>query len=84
VQILTINAATGESAQALYRALSPFQPELDSDEQGAHSVSVELGSDKRVVEVLDAIQLFLAGRAAGTVTSSLTVALDGHDYTLHG
>jgi len=82
MQMLTIKAATQGSGRALYNALEEFHPELDQVEDGGYHVSVGLGSDRRVLEVLDAIQAFLADRAAGTV-DSMTVSLDGRDYTLH-
>jgi hypothetical protein len=76
VEVLTIKARSVESAGALYSALAQFRPELEDDEQGGLYVSVELGSDRRIVEVLDAIQLFRANRAAAAATSALTLELD--------
>jgi hypothetical protein len=80
---MTVRAATQESARALYNVLQQFHPELDSDEGGEYYVSVVLGSDRRVLEVLEAIEAFFADLAAGTV-ETLTVSLDGHSYRLHG
>ena len=82
MQRLTIKAATQESTRALYDALHEFHPELDQDEHGSYHVSAGLGSDRRALEILDAIQAFLADRAVGTV-DSMTVSLDGRNYTLH-
>jgi hypothetical protein len=55
MQMFTVQAATPASAAALYSALSPFHPELETDDEGRCSVSVALGSDRQVLEVLDAI-----------------------------
>jgi hypothetical protein len=83
VQTLTIEAVTEQSGQALFHALSRFQPHWTKDEQGRYFVTVMLGSDERVLEVLDAIEGHLAERAEGDPASSLRVALDGRQYTLH-
>jgi hypothetical protein len=79
VQVLTIKAVSAESAEGLYGALEEFQPVLEHEEDGGHFVSVQLGSDRRVLDVLDAIQSFLADRAAA-VTSSAIVEFDGRSY----
>ena len=77
MQILTIKAATVESAAALYSAMSAFQPELETDDEGGCYVSFDLGSDKRVLEVLNALEDFLAVRAESQGVASMSVALDG-------
>jgi hypothetical protein len=56
VQTLTIEAVTEQSGQALFHALSRFQPHWTMDEKGRYRATVMLGSDERVLEVLDAIQ----------------------------
>ena len=71
MEILTIKARSVDSAGALYCALAQFQPELEDDEQGGLYVSLELGSDRRTLQVLDAIELFRANRAVAAVTSAL-------------
>jgi hypothetical protein len=74
--MLTIRAATRESGLALYNTLQEFHPELDIDEAGECFVTVDLGSDRRVLDVFDTIQEHLADRAAGVGVDSMTVALD--------
>ena len=79
MQTLTIQAATERSGQALFHALSRFQPHWSKDEQGRYFVTVMLGSDQRVLAVLDAIQHHLADRADGR--GPVRMALDGQEYT---
>jgi hypothetical protein len=83
VQMLTIKAATPESGRSLYDALQQFHPELGQTESGDYYVSVGLGGDRRVLDVLDAISAYLADRAEGTV-GSMNISLDGRAYTIHG
>jgi hypothetical protein len=83
VQTLTIEAATEASGQALFHALSRFQPHWTKDGQGRYFVTVMLGSDQRVLAVLEAIQQHLTERAEGDRESSFRLALDGRQYTLH-
>jgi hypothetical protein len=83
MQRLTIQAATHLSAQGLYSALSDFHPELVVDDEDKFFVSVDLGSDRQVVEVLDALHRFLDSRAEETVVNSMVVSLDERHYTLH-
>jgi len=83
MQNLSIQAASFESATRLRSALDPFQPELTKDTEGRYFVSVQLGSDSHVVEILDAIQDHLAKRAQDEPVSLLTVALDDRRYTVH-
>jgi hypothetical protein len=83
MQMLTIQAATPESAQNLYNTLAEFHPEL-VDQDGKWFVSVGLGSDRQVVQVLDAIHSFLDARSAGTPPDSVVVALDERKYTIRG
>jgi hypothetical protein len=67
--MFTVQAATPASAAALYSALSPFHPELETNDEGRCSVSVALGSDRHVVQVLDAIHEHLRSHGEdGTVT----------------
>jgi hypothetical protein len=84
MQMFTVQAATPASAAALYSALSPFHPELETDDEGRCSVSVALGSDRQVLQVLDAIHQHLRSRGEVGTVNSLTVALDERTYTLHG
>lgn len=83
MQMFTIQAASPASAAALYNALSTFHPELETDNEGRCSVSVALGSDRQVVEVLNTIHDHLRSRADGDAVSSMVVALDDRHYTLH-
>ena len=84
MQRLTIEAATHLSAQGLFSVLSEFNPALTvDDETGRYFVSVDLGSDRRVVEVLNAVQRFVDMRAEGTAMNSLVVAVNDKRYRLN-
>ena len=83
MQQLTIQAATHLSAQGLYSALSEFQPELHTDAENRCFVSVQLGSDRHVVDVLAAIQHFADSRAAGALENSVVFELAERQYTIH-
>jgi hypothetical protein len=62
---LTIHAATPESAQAILAALSAFRAEL-VETDGRREVVVPLGrSDRDVVAVLNALELYVTERGSG-------------------
>lgn len=83
MQHLTIQAATRLSAQDLYSALSEFKTNLVTDEEGRYLVSVELGSDRNLVEVLATIQEFVDSGADGVVANSMVFSLNDRAYTIH-
>jgi hypothetical protein len=83
VQNLTIEAASDETAHGLCKALARFRPRRTTDEDGRHLVSVQLGSDGHVLAVFDAIQQHVAERAQTSCVTSLTVAVEGHSYSVH-
>ena len=83
MQRLTIQAATHLSAQSLYSALSEFSPQFTVDDELQSFVSVDLGSDRQVVEVLDAVQRFVDARAEGAAMTSLLVAVNEKRYRLN-
>jgi hypothetical protein len=60
-----------------------FYPQVVTDDEGKCFVSVELGSDRDVVEVLAAIQRFVDARAADAVEKSVVVAINERQYTFH-
>ena len=68
--MITLEAATPQSGRALYSALSPFDPELDTDDEGKCFVSVSVGSVREMLEVRD-IQRHLVG-GADSITSWVT------------
>jgi hypothetical protein len=70
--MITLEAATPQSGRALYSALSPFDPELDTDDEGKCFVSVSVGSVREMLEVRD-IQRHLVG-GADSITSWVTTA----------
>ena len=76
VELLTIKAASLDSGLSLHSALRQFHPELDADETGDCIVRVELGNDKRTLEVFAAIDDFVAGRASRSAARSMSVASD--------
>jgi hypothetical protein len=82
MQNLSIEAATSESAWGLFGALVRFCPRWSKDDDGRYFVSVQLGSDKHALAVLDAIRTHLASCGQDVVVSSMTVALDGGNYTV--
>jgi hypothetical protein len=59
MQAITIETATPLSARGLYHALAEFDPQLSTDDKGRCFVSVQVGSDQQVVEVIDAIEAFV-------------------------
>ena len=76
---MTIEAATPESAVTLYRALVRFRSVLHHADDGRRFVAVELGGDREIVEVLNAVEDYVTNRSDGPAR----VELDGHVYTLH-
>jgi hypothetical protein len=82
MQQLTIRAANHLAAQDLYSALAAFAPELSTDDEGRCFVSVELGSDERVLEVLDAVQRFVGSRAEGALRDSVIIEMDEREFTI--
>jgi hypothetical protein len=79
MRALTIEAGSLLLAHGLYNALSEFHPELTGDDSEGHRITVELGSDARIVAVLDAIQGHVTARDDGPAR----VDLEGHHYTFH-
>jgi hypothetical protein len=73
MRMITLEAATPESGRALYSALSPFDPEFDTDDEGKCSVLVSVSSQAETLEVLDTIQQHLVG-GADSITSWVTTA----------
>jgi hypothetical protein len=66
---------------ALSQALSSFYSELEIDDEGRCFVSVELGNDRRALEVFAALDEFLKTRIPETA-KSMTVSADGRDHRL--
>jgi hypothetical protein len=83
LQNLTIEAASDESARGLSTALAEFRPRWRKDVEGRNLISVQLGNDGHVLAVFDVIHGYLAERAQDDPVSSLTVAVDGHRYSVH-
>ena len=80
MQRLTIQAASLWSAQGLYSALSEFRPDFTTDDDGTSFVSVDLGDDAHVAEILSAVQRFLDSRGDGVAVHSVLVSLDERRY----
>lgn len=77
---ITIEAATPESALALYEALADFGAELRASEDGRRFIDVELrGSDRKIVDVLNAVEDYVTRRNDGPAR----IELGGHTYTLY-
>ena len=79
MRALTIEAGPLPVAHGLYNALSEFHPELTADDSEGHSITVALGSEARVVAVLEAIQAHVTARDDGPAR----VEIEGHHYTFH-
>ena len=71
MRMITLEAATPESGRALCGALSPFDPEFVSGDEGKCFVSVSVSSQMETLEVLDTIQQHLVG-GAESITSWVT------------
>ena len=76
---LTIQAGQLPLAQGLYNALSEFHPEVTGDDSEGYGLTVEMGSDARIVAVLEALQAHVTARDDGPVR----MELEGHRYTFH-
>jgi hypothetical protein len=78
MRAFTITAKTLDSAQSLFDALKRFDPALGGTSSDGYSVSVDVGeSDRRILEVLDAIHEHVEKG------HSLTgVELDERQYTI--
>jgi hypothetical protein len=77
---LTVAAKNLQSAEALHGALAEFDAELKQSEHNGYCVVVSLkGPERRIVEVLDALQQHVTDRNDGPAR----VDLDGRRYTMH-
>ena len=77
---LTVAAKNLQSAEALHGALAEFDAELKQSEHNAYCVVVSLeGPERRIVDVLDALQQHVTDRNDGPAR----VDLDGRRYTMH-
>jgi len=79
MQMLTINVATPGSARALHAALSDFRTKRVELEDGGYQVEVALGNDRQIVDVLNAIELYVTRRRDGPAR----IGFNGHSYSLH-
>ena len=80
MQTITIEAASPESALALYHALAGFRAELRESEDGRRFIDVELGrGDREIVDVLNALEDYVTHRNDGPAR----VELNGRKYMLH-
>jgi len=78
VRAFTVKAKTLESAQELLEALRQFDPALEGSSSEGYSVSVDVGDDRRLLSLLEAIQQHVRERH-----DSARVELDGRGYTVH-
>jgi hypothetical protein len=80
MEMLTIRAASEESARGFCAALAEFQTELIESETGTFLVTVTFsGSNREMVAVLRALEEHVAHRGDGPAI----VGLGGQTYTLH-
>ena len=75
MRMLTIEAANGDSADALLHALSAFEAALVRA-GGRYQIRVGLGSNRETVAVLNTLAKHIAEREAGPAR----VELDGQKY----
>ena len=59
-----------------------FAPEVSADDEGRCFVSVELGSDEHVLEVLDAVRRVMDSSADGAQRDSLVIEMDEREFTI--
>ena len=79
MQTISIEAKTLESALALYNVLFRFRADLRESDDGRQIVEVDLdGSECEVVEVLNAIEDYVAHRDSGPAR----IAFNGRRYAL--
>lgn len=79
MRAFTIKAKSLESAQSLFEALRRFDPALGGSPREGYSVSVDVSeSDRRILEVLDAIHEHV--EKGHTLTR---VEVDGRAYSVH-
>jgi hypothetical protein len=80
MEALTIDAASQDSARSMLDALTDFEPQLVETVDGGFQVVVGLaGSDRRIVEVLNALERYVTERDDGPAR----VEFEGHAYTIH-
>jgi hypothetical protein len=72
---------TIEDAALAASALGVLGDRGHADAEGGCFVSVDLGSDRQVLEVLDTIQGFVSSRAEGALRDSVVIDLDERTYT---
>jgi hypothetical protein len=79
MRALTVGASSIEVAQRLSSALADFHPEILGGDVDGYQVRVSLaGGDRRVIEVLNAIERYVSDRQAAA-----PIELDGRRYTVH-
>jgi hypothetical protein len=83
MQTLSIEATSSKSARRLFAVLSRFDPRSSQDEAGRYFVSVQLGSDKHQVAVLDTINKHRLACAESDPVRSVTVSVDQQRYSIH-
>ena len=76
---ITVEAKSLDSARRLYDALSGFNPELLGDHYVGYRVLVELGTERRIVEVLNAIEAYVTETDGG----AFRIDVGGRRYTMN-
>ena len=80
IEAITIEAATPDSAQGLYAALSRFRTDLIDAEDGGQHLRVNLGrSNRETVRVLNAIDDYFS---RGSETPPVRITFGGRSYAL--
>jgi hypothetical protein len=77
---LIVEARNATSASQLCEALADFKPDLTGNDADGYFVLIPLrGSDRQVIEVLNAIEDHIESRGH----EATRLELDGHRYTMH-
>lgn len=79
MRTLAVSTSTLELAQGLHDALIGFQPALTRDGDGWRVTVLLSGDERRLLDILDALQRHLTARNDG----SARIELEGRTYTLH-
>ena len=81
MQTLTIAAASRQSALGFHAVLADYLTVLVEKPDGQYDVEIFLGrgGDREIIDVLNAIERYVTGRASGPAQ----IEMGGHSYMLH-
>lgn len=80
METMSVEAASRESVLGLHQALAGYRADLREPDGGPPCIEIEMrGSDRELVEVLNAIEEYITQRSCGPAR----LMLNGRKYTLH-